>query len=62
MISPFSGQYVKVKDVVMDLAHCHMEGLTAAEYDALDLEAEEYDDKNITAFDFDWFGKDILTA
>lgn len=62
MISPFSGQYVKVKDVVMDLAHFHMDGLTAAEYDALDLEAEEYDDKNITAFDFDWFGKDILTA
>ena len=62
MISPFSGQYVKVKDVVMDLAHFHMDGLTAAEYDALDLEAEDYDDKNITAFDFDWFGKDILTA
>lgn len=62
MISPFSGQYVKVKDVVMDLAHFHMDGLTAAEYDVLDLEAEEYDDKNITAFDFDWFGKDILTA
>lgn len=62
MISPFSGQYVKVKDVVMDLAHFHMDGLTAAEYDALDLTAEEYDDKNITAFDFDWFGKDILTA
>lgn len=62
MISPFTGQYVKVKDVVMDLAHFHMEGLTAGEYDALDLTAEEYDDKNITAFDFDWFGKDILTA
>ena len=62
MISPFTGQYVKVKDVVMDLAHFHMEGLTATEYDALDLTAEEYDDKNITAFDFDWFGKDILTA
>lgn len=62
MISPFTGQYVKVKDVVMDLAHFHMEGLTAQEYDNLDLTAEEYDDKNITAFDFDWFGKDILTA
>lgn len=62
MISPFTGQYVKVKDVVMDLAHFHMDGLTAEEYDDLDLTAEEYDDKNITAFDFDWFGKDILTA
>lgn len=62
MISPFTGQFVKVKDVVMDLAHFHMDGLTATEYDALELTAEEYDEKNITAFDFDWFGKDILTA
>lgn len=62
MISPFTGQYTKVKNVVMDLAHFHMIGLTAKEYDDLELEAEEYDDKEITAFDFDWFGKDILTA
>lgn len=62
MISPFTGQYTKVKNVVMDLAHFHMVGLTAAEYDALELEAEEYDDKQITAFDYDWFGKDILAA
>ena len=62
MISPFTGQYTKVKNVVMDLAHFHMEGLTAEEYDALELEAEEYDLKEITAFDYDWFGKDILTA
>ena len=62
MISPFTGEYRKVKDVVMDLAHFHMDGLTAKEYDDLELEAEEYDNKQITAFDFDWFGKDILTA
>ena len=62
MISPFTGQYTKVKNVVMDLAHFHMEGLTAGEYDALELEAEVYDLKEITAFDYDWFGKDILTA
>lgn len=62
MVSPFTGQYSKVKDVVMDLAHFHMDGLTATEYDALELEAETYDDKLITAFDYDWFGKDILTA
>lgn len=62
MVSPFTGQYTKVKDVVMSLAHFHMDGLTAKEYDDLELEAEVYDDKQITAFDFDWFGKDILTA
>lgn len=62
MISPFTGQYTKVKNVVMDLAHFHMVGLTAEEYDALELEAEVYDLKEITAFDYDWFGKNILTA
>ncbi|MBO5971393.1 MAG: hypothetical protein J6Q07_00080 [Alistipes sp.] len=62
MLSPFTGQYAKVKDVVMDLAHFHMVGLTAQEYDDLELEAEVYDLKEITAFDYDWFGKDILTA
>lgn len=62
MISPFTGQFTKVKNVVMDLAHFHMVGLTAEEYDLLELTAEEYDDKEITAFDYDWFGKDILTA
>lgn len=62
MVSPFTGQYTKVKNVVMDLAHFHMDGLSAKEYDDLELEAEEYDDKLITAFDYDWFGKDILTA
>ena len=62
MISPFTGQFTKVKNVVMDLAHFHMVGLTAQEYDDLELEAEVYDLKEITAFDYDWFGKDILTA
>lgn len=62
MISPFTGAYTKVKNVVMDLAHFHMDGLSAKEYDDLELEAEVYDDKLITAFDYDWFGKDILTA
>lgn len=62
MISPFTGQFTKVKNVVMDLAHFHMEGLTAQEYDDLELEAQEYDAKEITAFDYDWFGKDILSA
>ena len=62
MISPFTGQFTKVKNVVMDLAHFHMEGLTAEEYDLKELTAEEYDLKEITAFDYDWFGEDILSA
>lgn len=62
MRSPFTGQMVKVSEVVDDLAHFHMDVLTASEYDALELTAQEYDDKEITAFEYDWDGKDILTA
>lgn len=62
MISPFTGQYAKVSEVVMDLAHFHMDVLTAKEYDDLELTAQEYDDKEITAFEFDWDNKDILVA
>lgn len=38
------------------------EAITSGEYDALELGAEEYDDKQITAHDYDYFGKTILTA
>ena len=70
MLSPFTGQWTLVKNVVMDLAHFHMTGLTATEYDGLDITADEWDDWNdthtggqeLTAFNYDWFGKDILTA
>ncbi len=62
MISPFTGEYERVRDVVMDLAHLHMGGITAATYDALELTATEYDEKELTAFQYDWFADEILTA
>ena len=62
MISPFTGQDTKISEVVMDLAHFHMDVLTAEEYDNLELTAEEYDALLISAFDYDWQGKNILTA
>lgn len=62
MLSPFTGEYVQVKEVVMDLAHLHMGGLTATEYDALELTATEYDEKELTAFQYDWFADELLTA
>ena len=60
MISPFTGQQTLVKEVVYDLAHFHMNGLTASEYDAKDLTAEVYDALDLTAFNFDWFGKELI--
>lgn len=62
MISPFSGEYEPIKDVVMDLAHLHMGGVTAEYYDGLELTAEEYDAKELTAFQYDWFADELLTA
>ena len=62
MLSPFDGNYVHVQDVIMDLAHLHMGGVTAEYYDGLELTAEEYDNKELTAFQYDWFADELLTA
>ena len=62
MISPFNGSYVLVQDVVNQLAQFHKEGIKAGAYDALLLTAEEYDNKNLTAYEYDWFGGELLTA
>ena len=60
MINPFTGQYTKVKDVVKTLCDIHNGGVTATEYDELELTATEYDAKLINAFDYDWLGHSIL--
>lgn len=62
MISPFSGQYVPVKEVVYQLSQLHMGGVTAGAYDLKELTAQEYDDLELTAFNYDWYGQDLLPA
>ena len=62
MISPFTGQNVKVKTVVYELSELHKNALTATEYDALELDADTYDADEISAYDYDWNGKELLTA
>ena len=62
MLSPFTGEYVHVQDVIMDLAHLHMGGVTASYYDGLELTAAEYDEKELTAFQYDWFADELLIA
>ena len=62
MLSPFTGEYVHVQDVIMDLAHLHMGGVIASYYDGLELTAAEYDEKELTAFQYDWFADELLTA
>ena len=63
MFSPFNGEYVTVKEVVMGLATLHrLDGAvyTATEYDNLALTATYYDNEQIDAYDYDWNGKNIL--
>ena len=60
MMSPFTGEYTLVKNVVEKLCYFHMEGLTAEEYDLKDLTADDYDALSITAFDYDWFGEQLI--
>lgn len=62
MYSPFTGEYVTVQTVIMELAHLHMGGVTAEYYDGLELTAEEYDNKELTAFQYDWYADELLIA
>lgn len=62
MISPFTGQYTKVKTVVYELSELHKNDLTATEYDTLELDADTYDAYELSAYDYDWNGKTLLAA
>ena len=62
MISPITGEYEDVRDVVTEMiTYFHSDNsLTAAEYDALDLTAAVYDAYDLSAFDYDFNGKLLL--
>lgn len=61
MISPFTGEYTLITDVIIQLANLHKQNpITATEYDSLSLTAQNYDDKDITAYNYDFTGKSIL--
>lgn len=54
MVSPFTGEKEKISVVVDKLADFHKKGITAQEYDDLELSAEAYDALNMTAYEYDW--------
>lgn len=61
MISPFTGKYAKIVDVINQLANFHKSNpISAEEYDSLELTAQNYDDKEITAYNYDFTAKSIL--
>lgn len=63
MINPFTGSYDPIKTVITYLAGLHKaEAFTATEYDTLELDAETYDGYEVTAYNYDWFGKIYITT
>lgn len=63
MYNPFTGVYSPVREVVKQLAELHRTGaITAQAYDLLALSAEEYDDKEITAYNYDFDAVNLLSA
>lgn len=62
MISPITGKYEDVREVVNEIIYYFhtANALTAYEYDTLELTASSYDAHQITAYDYDFSGKTIL--
>lgn len=61
MVSPFTGEMVRLEVVINELASLHKtDTLTATEYDAKDLTATYYDSLDLTAYDYDWNGKTLV--
>lgn len=62
LIDPTTGLLSPLQEVINNIAGTGRDGLTATEYDGLELTATTYDGYAITAFDYDYHGKTILTA
>lgn len=59
--NPTNGLFQPLQEVINDLYQItNKDGLTASEFDALDLTATEFDAYEITAYEFDSSGKIIL--
>lgn len=58
--SPFDGKRKNVFDIINELCNLHKNGITAAEFDALQISAQEFDDLMLTAYEVDWEGKEKI--
>ena len=54
MFSPFTGEKVPISEVVLGLARLHQNAVTANELDEADLDVEMVDEKEVSAYDWDW--------
>ena len=58
--SPFTGNVEELKKVVNMLADLHKNTFTALEYDNLNKKANEYDNILVSAYNYDWHGKNYI--
>ena len=54
MFSPFTGEYVPISDVVIDLARLHQNAVTAGEFEDANIDVEVFTAKNVSAYDMGW--------
>lgn len=61
MISPISGRFLNKGDIIIEIAKMLKPcGITAGEYDAMEIPAGVYDSKFITAYKYDMCGKGVI--
>ena len=61
--SPLSGKVITLKDLVYSFTEIlRTDAITAGEYDALELTAEEYANRSLTTYVYDWYGKTFLSS
>ena len=57
MHSPFTGTIDSIKNVLLGILNIiRYDGITAEQYDNLELTASEYDDLKLSAYYYDWYG------
>lgn len=60
VICPVDGNLEPISKALQDIYDFYNRGITAAEYDALEIRAEVYASMNITAREYDAFGRDVF--
>lgn len=61
LLSPFTGDFDTYDNIIYSLADLHKDSATADEYDAGLITSDVYDSISISAYNYDWYSKTILT-
>lgn len=62
MLSPFTGEMDSYDNIIHMLTNLHKDALTAEEYDGKLFTSDVYDGFAISAYNYDWHGKTMLTT